>query len=281
MAQENGGARATGPGTGRGAGSAGGTPRATPRAPATPRAQGAGSAGDTPRATVQAPAPATPRAEGAGSAGGTPRATAPPPPPTDDCPASARRGRPRSEAAEQAIFDAAIGLLEGGTPLTELSIERIARTAGVGKATIYRRWPGKEELFVDLLRSVELPDPVLPGVSVRDDLVALMESIRRRGLAKRNSALLHNVFSQMQSYPKLWDAYHQTVIDPRRRLGLDVVRRGMELGEIRDDLDVELVNDLFTGPLLLRTVIRPGATLEPDLAEQVVDAVLEGVRPRD
>ncbi|MEV7276695.1 TetR/AcrR family transcriptional regulator [Streptomyces sp. NPDC093111] len=181
---------------------------------------------------------------------------------------------------EQAIFDAAIGLLEGGTPLTELSIEKIARTAGVGKATIYRRWPGKEELFVDLLRSVEAPDPVLPGVSVRDDLVALMESIRRRGLAKRNSALLHNVFSQMQSYPKLWDAYHQTVIDPRRRMGLDVVRRGMELGEIRDDLDAELVNDLFTGPLLLRTVIRPGASLDPDLAERVVDAVLEGVRPR-
>ncbi|MEU7068861.1 TetR/AcrR family transcriptional regulator [Streptomyces narbonensis] len=195
-------------------------------------------------------------------------------------PAPARRGRPRSEAAEQAIFDAAIELLEGGTPLAELSIEKLARTAGVGKATIYRRWPGKEELFVDLLRSVELPDPVLPGTSVRDDFVTLLESIRQRGLAKRTSALLHNVFSQMQLYPKLWDAYHHTVIEPRRRLGLDAVRRGMERGEIRDDLDVELVGDLFTGPLLIRTVIRPGATLEPGLAERIVDTVLEGLRPR-
>lgn len=192
----------------------------------------------------------------------------------------ARRGRPRSEAAEQAIFDAAIALLEGGTPLAELSIEKLARTAGVGKATVYRRWPGKEELFVDLLRSVELPDPVLPGTSVRDDLVTLLESIRQRGLAKRTSALLHNVFSQMQLYPKLWNTYHHTVIEPRRRLGLDAVRRGMERGEIRDDLDVELVNDLFTGPLLLRTVIRPGGTLEPGLAERIVDTVLEGLRPR-
>ncbi|MFI9206973.1 TetR/AcrR family transcriptional regulator [Streptomyces sp. NPDC053253] len=195
-------------------------------------------------------------------------------------PAPARRGRPRSEAAEQAIFDAAIELLEAGTPLAELSIEKLARTAGVGKATIYRRWPGKEELFVDLLRSVEFPDPVLPGTSVRDDLVTLLESIRQRGLAKRTSALLHNVFSQMQLYPKLWDTYHHTVIEPRRRLGLDAVRRGMERGEIRDDLDVELVNDLFTGPLLLRTVIRPGSTLEPGLAERIVDTVLEGLRPR-
>lgn len=121
---------------------------------------------------------------------------------------------------------------------------------------------------------------MLPGTSVRDDLVTLLESIRQRGLAKRTSALLHNVFSQMQLYPKLWDTYHHTVIEPRRRLGLDAVRRGMERGEIRDDLDVELVNDLFTGPLLLRTVIRPGGTLEPGLAERIVDTVLEGLRPR-
>ncbi|MFE1547203.1 TetR/AcrR family transcriptional regulator C-terminal ligand-binding domain-containing protein [Streptomyces sp. NPDC058718] len=204
----------------------------------------------------------------------------PVPDPTAPAPGPARRGRPRSEAAEQAIFDAAIELLEAGTPLAELSIEKLARTAGVGKATIYRRWPGKEELFVDLLRSVELPDPVLPGTSVRDDLVTLLDSIRQRGLAKRTSALLHNVFSQMQLYPKLWNTYHHTVIEPRRRLGLDAVRRGMERGEIRDDLDVELVNDLFTGPLLLRTVIRPGAALEPGLAERIVDTVLEGLRPR-
>ncbi|WP_435852949.1 TetR/AcrR family transcriptional regulator [Streptomyces vietnamensis] len=195
-------------------------------------------------------------------------------------PEAVRRGRPRSEAVEQAIFDAVVGLLEDGVPLTELSIERIARTAGVGKATIYRRWPGKEELFVELVRSVEPRDPVLTGTSVRDDLVMLLEMLRQRGLAKRSSALLHNVFSQMQAYPKLWEAYQNTVIEPRRRLGLDTVRRGMELGEIRDDLDVEFVNDLFTGPLLLRTVIRPGADLEPGLAEKVVDAVMEGLRPR-
>ncbi|MEV4949850.1 TetR/AcrR family transcriptional regulator [Streptomyces sp. NPDC053755] len=196
-----------------------------------------------------------------------------------DAGSAPRRGRPRTEGVEQAVFAAAITLLEDGIPLADLSIEKIARGAGVGKATIYRRWPGKEELFVDLLRSVEPPDPELPGASVRDDLVTLLESLRRRGLAKRTSALLHNVFSQMRSYPRLWDAYHDTVVEPRRRMGLDVLRRGVETGEIRADLDLELVNDLFVGPLLLRTVIRPGAALDPGLPEEVVDAVLAGVRP--
>ncbi|MGW7430970.1 TetR/AcrR family transcriptional regulator [Streptomyces sp. NPDC054861] len=204
--------------------------------------------------------------------------TAPPVPGAGAAPAP-RRGRPRSEGVEEAVFAAAVALLEDGIPLADLSIEKIARGAGVGKASIYRRWPGKEELFVDLLRSVEPPDPVLPGTSVRDDLVTLLEALRRRGLAKRTSALLHNVFSQMQSYPRLWDAYHHTVIEPRRRMGLDALRRGVETGEIRADLDIELVNDLFVGPLLVRTIIRPGAPLDPGLPEQVVDAVLAGVRP--
>lgn len=69
-------------------------------------------------------------------------------------------------AAERAILDAVVELLEAGEPLAGLSIERIARTAKVGKATIYRRWSGKEELFVDVLRDIEprnRPSPAPPG----------------------------------------------------------------------------------------------------------------------
>ena len=189
------------------------------------------------------------------------------------------RGRPRSEAAERAIVEGVMKLLEDGVPLAELSIERIARTAGVGKATIYRRWSGKEELFVDIVRAVEPPDPELPGTSLRDDLVVLLESLRRRGLANRTSALLHNVHAQMKSSPKLWAAYHDTVILPRRRLGLEVLRRGRENGELRADVDLELLNDIVVGPLLVRTVLHPEADLPDDLAERVVDTLLQGLRP--
>ncbi|MFD0506545.1 TetR/AcrR family transcriptional regulator [Streptomyces chiangmaiensis] len=105
-------------------------------------------------------------------------------------------------------------LIEDGVPLADLSIERIARTAGVGKATIYRRWNNKEDLFVDVMRATEPPDPELPGTSMREDLVVLLESLRRRGLASRSSAILHNVYAQMKSSPKIWAAYHATVIAP-------------------------------------------------------------------
>lgn len=190
-----------------------------------------------------------------------------------------RRGRPRSAAAERSIVDAVVRLLEEGVPISELSIERIARTAGVGKATIYRRWEGKEALFLDVVRSMEPDDPPLPGTGVRDDLIALVETMRRRGLAKRSSALLHNLFAQMQSYPELWDLYHRTAVAPRRELMEAVLRRGVESGEIRSDLDLDLLGDLFVGPMLVRSVLRPDRTPGEGSAERIVDAVLQGVRP--
>jgi AcrR family transcriptional regulator len=180
---------------------------------------------------------------------------------------------------ERSIVEGVMKLLEDGVPLAELSIERVARTAGVGKATIYRRWSGKEALFVDVLRAAEPPDPVLPGTSMRDDLVVFLESARRRGLLNRPSAILHNVIAQMKSSPKIWDAYHAEVVAPRRRALAEVLRRGRDNGELRADVDLDLVGDLVFGPMLVRTVMRPEAPLPENLAETIVDTVLEGLRP--
>ncbi|MCX4968960.1 TetR/AcrR family transcriptional regulator [Streptomyces sp. NBC_00654] len=190
-----------------------------------------------------------------------------------------RRGRPRSAAAERAILDAVIGLLEAGEPLAGLSIERIARTAGVGKATIYRRWSGKEELFVDVLRDMEPADAVVSGTAGLDDLRVLLETLRTRGLAQRSSVLLHNVFAQMKSHPKLWSEYQGTVIAPRRVAMLAAVRRAVDAGELRDDIDVELIDDLFLGPMLVRTVHRPDAALPEDLADRIIRVLLQGLAP--
>lgn len=180
---------------------------------------------------------------------------------------------------ERSIIEGAVKLLEDGVPLADISIERLARTAGVGKATIYRRWSGKEELFVDVMRATEPPDAELPGTSMRDDLIALLEPLRQRGLASRSSALLHNVYAQIKTSPKIWAAYQATVIEPRRRTTFEVLRRGQRDGELRDDVDIEVINDLFVGPMLVRAVMRPEAELPEDLAEQIVDAVLTGLRP--
>src|SRR4051812_27075223 len=82
-------------------------------------------------------------------------------------------GRPRSERAARAIIDATLALLaeEGG--VTGVSIEAVAARAGVGKTTIYRRWPNKEALIIDALADLKEPFPAPRGESARDDLIAI------------------------------------------------------------------------------------------------------------
>ncbi|MER6188105.1 TetR/AcrR family transcriptional regulator [Streptomyces sp. NPDC001652] len=189
------------------------------------------------------------------------------------------RGRPRSEAVEQAILEGVMNLLEDGVPLGDLSVERIARTAGVGKAAIYRRWSDKEDLFVDVIRAAESAVPALPGTSMRDDLVVLLESLRQRSMVGRLSAILHNAHAQTRSSPKIWAAYHVGVITPRRDLGLSILRRGRTNGELRTDVDLELAVEMFVGPLLMRSFAGPDPDLPDGLPEQIVDTVLHGLLP--
>jgi len=103
--------------------------------------------------------------------------------------------------------------------------------------------------------------------------------LRQRGLMTRSSVLMHNVIAQMKSSPKIWDAYHSIVVEPRRRIACCVLRRGQEGGELRTDIDVDVLNDMIFGPMLVRAVMRPDADLPEGLSEQMVDAVLEGLRP--
>ncbi|MGW1072666.1 TetR/AcrR family transcriptional regulator C-terminal ligand-binding domain-containing protein [Streptomyces sp. NPDC002537] len=191
-----------------------------------------------------------------------------------------RRGRPRNAAVDTAVVETVLRLLEEGVTIGDLSMEGIARETGVGKATLYRRWAGKEELMLDVLRSMDDAEPQLPGGPVRDDLVAVLEQLRRRGLAKRSSAVLRTVLGQVKAHPRLWNQYHEKVILARRETVHTVLRRGMAAGELRTDLDVGLLADLFISPMLSRAVLHEWEELPEGLAEEIVDAVMEGARPR-
>src|SRR5664280_981865 len=89
-------------------------------------------------------------------------------------PSTVRRGRPRSERAERAILDTTAQLLEE-RGFVDLTIEDVALHAGVGKATIYRRWPTKGMLAFDAFRAEFLARQPLPDTgSLRGDLLAAL-----------------------------------------------------------------------------------------------------------
>src|SRR6202050_426841 len=92
---------------------------------------------------------------------------------TEAGPANRRPGRPRSEQAEQAIIDATLDLFaEQG--FEGVCVEAVAARAGVGKATIYRRWPNKEELLLAALGALKSPYPEQTGVSARGQLGGML-----------------------------------------------------------------------------------------------------------
>jgi AcrR family transcriptional regulator len=185
-------------------------------------------------------------------------------------------GRPRSARADEAIIEAVLDLFAEGHTADALSIEAVATRAGVGKATIYRRWPNKEALIIDAVIAMKGSVPPVKGESVRDDLVTLLNAakqIRDQRAGKVTVCLL----PELQRNPELRERY-QEVIGPRRNAMRQVLLRGVENGELRADLDVELTLLMLSGPVLTQNMLRWNPELDTTaLAERVVDALLRGL----
>jgi AcrR family transcriptional regulator len=189
-----------------------------------------------------------------------------------------RAGRPRSEQADRAIIRATLDLFaESGAE--GLCIEQVAARAGVGKATIYRRWPGKEDLLLDALGALRAPLPEPKGESVRDDLTALVEAIRLESVDPRQVRQFALLLGEGARYPRLIERYVEAVVEPRRDVFRRVLRRGIATGELRDATNVEAAVDLLTGAVLARSRMGQDKT-DRGYARRVVDELLVGLASR-
>ena len=192
-------------------------------------------------------------------------------------PETRRPGRPRSQRADQAILSAALDLFAECGP-DSLCIEQVAAKAGVGKATIYRRWPGKEDMLVDALAVVgtQLPEP--QGKSVRADLITLLSAICRDAADPRRARLFALLQGEGRRYPRLMAAYLAAVVKPRRELVRSVLRRGVATGELRENTDIEAASFLLDGAVL-QSMYGPGPT-DARYARRVVEELLRGLAAR-
>jgi AcrR family transcriptional regulator len=192
--------------------------------------------------------------------------------------AASRLGRPRDPSRDVAILRATLDLLaESG--YGAVTMEAVAARAGVGKATLYRRYPGKEQLVVDALAS--LAEPVRPadGAGVRDQRVALLEGMRRRSgsLAGR---IWPRLVSEAVDNPELMHRYRRQVIEPRRQRFRAVLQRAVDERLVRADVDLDHAVDLLVGPVVYRNLLRTDPPVGPDFVARVVDDVLHGLTPR-
>lgn len=206
-----------------------------------------------------------------------------PPGPPASALAARRPGRPRSDQADEAILDAVFALFSEGATYDGLSMEMIAAEAKVGKATIYRRWPNKEALVIDAIcrRLHEDKQISVPGISVREDLIHLLEMMRSH-LQEETSGAAYSVLAHAsKANPNLYRRYHEVVIEPRRDLYRQVLRRGTATGELRADLDIERAMLMLTSTML--AVTRTAPPKEPvgrEFSVGLVDDLLRGAGPR-
>lgn len=195
-------------------------------------------------------------------------------------------GRPRSVEADRAIVDAVLEEVIA-VGIDGLSIEQVAARAGVAKATVYRRWPNKEALLLDAVTGVEVELPTLAGTSARDDLVVLVDSMRRRvaDSAQPGESMASRLYPCMIAegarHPEIAAKYKQVVVEQRREAVRAVVRRGIADGELRQDLDVETMLLLLIAPMLVQLYMwSAGVGLPADSSAIYVDGVLDGLRVR-
>lgn len=199
----------------------------------------------------------------ASSKAGTKRVPAVPAPP---------RGRPRSDAANTAILEASIALIRD-IGFDAVTMEGIAARAGVGKATIYRRWTSRELLVAEAIRHITQLMPVPDTGTTEGDLHAVMRGTMRMYQDSASAALLSGLVAAMARSPVIAQAVRSGFVATRRAAMREVLERGMARGDLRDDLDVEVALDMLSGPLLLRLLVT-GAVIDERLATLIVEMVL-------
>lgn len=191
-----------------------------------------------------------------------------------DPPSPARGGRPRSERAHQAILTAARELLiEEG--FAALRLEHVAARAGVGKATIYRRWPSKEALAQDLLAQLAEPHIGIADTgNTRGELLAAATNPMRAVTETDFGPVIRSLLSEIASNPTIGDPFRATVVGARRAEIARVIKRGIARGDLRADADAEVATELLVGPVYFRLMF--GGTLDLAFAERVIDSVMRG-----
>ena len=186
----------------------------------------------------------------------------------------ARVGRPRSDEVHRRILDAARDLLtEEG--FADLRLEHVAARAGVGKATIYRRWNSKELLAAELLAELAGPHiAVHDSDNTRQELLAAVVNPMRAVTETSFGPVIRALLSQIAINPTLGDPFRASVVQARRDEVARVVRRGIARGDLRHDADVDVATELLVGPVYFRLMF--GGKLTIEFANRVVDNVLRG-----
>lgn len=186
------------------------------------------------------------------------------------------RGRPRSEAARQAILNAAKALLEEGG-LGAVTIEGIAARAGISKPTIYRSWPNAHAVaMAAMIQDGDAkPAAARRGRTAQADLRA---QLRRMVdvFATRMGRNVTMMLAASHGETEISKAFRNYFISARREEGREIFKRALDEGDVRRDIDVEVALDLIYGPIFYRLLVGHGP-LDANFTDGVLQHAWKGL----
>jgi AcrR family transcriptional regulator len=181
-------------------------------------------------------------------------------------------GGARGPARESAICAAALELL-AEVGYERMSMDAVAARAKASKATIYRRWPGKQELVVHAVRCrgpqhLEPPDTG----SLRGDIIAVLRLVHD-GIGAEDLALLSGVLRAMRGAPELAETLRQQMLEEKRNVGRTIVRRAVERGELGPATDPSVFHEVAPALMFFRVLVT-GEPVDDDFLAHAADDVL-------
>jgi AcrR family transcriptional regulator len=192
--------------------------------------------------------------------------------------AGRQMGRPKDARADRAILETTLELI-ADRGAHAFRTEDVAARAGVGKGAIYRRYRSKEELVTAAVAALVREEIAVPDTgSTRGDLLALMREAVELYRSSLPGRLMPKLIGAMADNPELARAVRDGFLAVRRSALSEVLRRGVERGDLRPDLDLERALDVLGGPLFYRLLVT-GGPLDEQLAEGVADLILRGFAP--
>ena len=187
--------------------------------------------------------------------------------------------RPRVEGdREREILDAALEVL-AEVGYDRLTMDAVAQRAKASKATLYRRWNSKATLVVDALASQKATPPVPDSGDLRTDLLTAFCGMG--GLTDHDTTQTFGaVMTALSTDPEFAGEFRARVLQPKAQLSRALFQRAVDRGEVREDLDLDLVAPALAGIVLHRLFVM-GETPGPTLIEHVIDQIiLPAVRPQ-
>jgi AcrR family transcriptional regulator len=179
-----------------------------------------------------------------------------------------KAGRPRSEESRRAILDSTRRLLTH-MPVSKISIEAIAKKAGVGKTTIYRWWPNKQAVLMEAVFQQPGFQNFMPQASVPfEGIRAQVEKLVRQ-LNGKNGRIVAEIIGECQGDVEILKALVKNFFQDRYNTLANYIQQGKHDGSIRDTVDLEAGIDLILGPVIFR--LMSGQNLDEAFSKKLCD----------